>query len=514
MIKIISIMKKKTIKKIALGILVLIITTLFVEVFYTFYNIKKQRGGFTEVINPSSLVDKYNLIGIKNVNVLSEDCSHFAKKNIVLKEGLIHSIDSINVINKEIEYINGSGKFLIPGLIDTHVHLSESKNDLYLFLVNGVTSIYEMFGTNINLKWKEEIINGGIGPNIKVASSKLGSQDGLYNSVSKYFHGPIHVTTVDQAKKAVKDLKEEGYDAIKLGSLLKPEIYAAIIKEAKNQNLPAIGHLSYQVGLNKLYTSGQSELAHVEEITKATMEDFGGLGYDNTNEYLAYLNEQVDSISIKLKENNISVSTTIWLMESLPKQKFELDNFINTIKIQYVNPGILEGSALSKGWLPGNNHYENLDIKNDSIIVQKSKLFWDTYIKAIHIVVKSLRKHNVTILAGTDNNVAGVVSGFSMHDEMKSLSNTGMTNQQVLISATKSGGEFIKLKAGIIREGYKADLILLSKNPLDNIENTKSIEKVFFGNYQINKTQREGILKNIEGFNNKNRNVEIKQYLN
>ncbi|WP_299219171.1 amidohydrolase family protein [uncultured Aquimarina sp.] len=504
--------RKNIIIKVLICIVLLVALALGGEYLWSSHQIKKHTGSLIKVIDPTSYFDSYGAIGIKNVNTYINDSSSFTVKNIVLKNGSIVAIDNIETLKKSINYIDGDGKFLIPGLVDTHTHLLNSKNDLYLYLVNGVTSIAEMFGTETHLEWKKEAENGSISPNMYVASSKVGSQKGFSAEMSKNYGGAIHYQSVESAREGIANFKKEGYDAVKLGSLLNKETYTTIIDEAKKQDIPVIGHLSYDIPLETLYTSGQSQLAHVEEITKSTMEAFGGVGYGDENDYLEYLKKNADSIAIKLRENDIAVSTTIWLMESLPKQKFNLDDFIQSIKLKYANPGVIEGSGLRQGWLPGNNEYENLKILEDPERLKKSKIYNDAYIKAIQIMCSALARNNTTVIVGTDTNVAGVVPGFSFHDEMKSLSNVGFTNRQILNASTIAPAKFMKMKTGKIEVGYESDLILLSKNPLEDITNTKSIEMVFFDNYRIDENGIKRILNKIEEVNNDNRNVEINKY--
>jgi len=143
-----------------------------------------------------------------------------------------------------------------------------------------------------------------------------------------------------------------------------------------------------------------------------------------------------------------------------------LDNFIKTIELKYVNPGIVEGSNLVKGWLPGNNEYEaNLEITQDPERSARSKLLTGTWVEAIHIMTKALVDNDVGILVGTDANVTGTVPGFSLHDEMVSLSNVGLSNERILKAATIDAANFMKRKTGKIEIGYKSDLLLLSKKP-------------------------------------------------
>ena len=129
-------------------------------------------------------------------------------------------------------------------------------------------------------------------------------------------------------------------------------------------------------------------------------------------------------------------------------------------------------------------------------------------------MTKALVDNKVTIMAGTDANVATVVPGFSLHNELESLSKSGMTNTQALYSATVAPSNWMKSNTGKIKIGYNSDLVLLSKNPLDDIKNTKTIEYVFFDKYMIDKTQIATILKAIEDANNENRNIKIDEYIN
>jgi hypothetical protein len=226
------------------------------------------------------------------------------------------------------------------------------------------------------------------------------------------------------------------------------------------------------------------------------------------------LKENCDAIAIRIRESNIVVASTIWLMESLPKQKFDLDNFIKTIALEYTNPGQVEGSRMAKGWLPGNNFYENLDIKNNPAENEKSQLFWKTYVEAIHIMTKALADNNVTIIAGTDANTTCTVPGFSLHDELQSLHNSGMTNAQVLYSATVAPAKWMQTNSGKIEIGYNADLVLLENNPLENINKTRPINAVIRDGKLLNKQQLDAILLSIKEANNRSRNLSIDKFIN
>ncbi len=102
--------------------------------FWADNELNKVLGKSTEVIAVSSMVKPAETVIIQNTNVLSEDCSHFIKnQDVVIKNGKIIRLGTHQSIEKNVVILDGTNKYLIPGLIDSHVHLKESKNDLYLY---------------------------------------------------------------------------------------------------------------------------------------------------------------------------------------------------------------------------------------------------------------------------------------------------------------------------------------------------------------------------------------------
>lgn len=135
----------------------IIVIVVFISVFIWADNeLNKVLGKSTKVINISSIVKASKTVQIKNVNILSEDCTYFVNnQDVLIKDGVIIQIGKNQLLDSTITIIDGIGKFLIPGLVDSHVHLKESKNDLFLYLANGVTSIREMAGSDAILEWRK-----------------------------------------------------------------------------------------------------------------------------------------------------------------------------------------------------------------------------------------------------------------------------------------------------------------------------------------------------------------------
>lgn len=493
---------------------VIVLSAILMVVFlWADHELNKVLGKSTEVINISSIVKPSKVIQIKNANVLSEDCTHFIKnQDVLIQDGIIVSLSKNQPLHNAATIIDGTNKYLIPGLVDSHVHLKESKNDLFLYLVNGVTYVREMAGQPVNLEWRKSIQKNSIGPGMFIASPPIFSENGLTGYYYSWTRHSINYSNKKDAQKAIKKIKEQGYDAIKMYGFVNPEMFKTTVEIARENHIPVIGHIPL-VNLDTFYQSGQNEVAHIEELTVKTIDDFGKSISKNPEKYLNFLKAHSPEIAKKLKKNNISVTSTVWLCEGFLSQKFDLKSKLKTIELKYVNPKIIEGTPLYKlGWLPGKNGYEYTG-KDEPDAKEASKIFWNTYAKAIHIMTKALVDQKVTIMAGTDANVATVVPGFSLHNELESLSKSGITNSQAIYSATVAPGNWMKSNTGKIKKGYQSDLVLLTKDPLENIKNTKTIEYVFSDQYLIDKIQIKTILKAIEEANNKNRDISINEYL-
>lgn len=474
-------------------------------------------GENTPIVDPSQFKTLSGQLAITNVNVLASDAQSILKNQTVLiKDSLIDYVGNETKVPSGFQIIDGTNKFLIPGLVDSHVHGYKSKNDLLLYLANGITHVaYMNSWRGTYLEWREDLKkDNALSPQIYIAAGPMSTERGFKNVVKSWF-GPIPVyNSPAKARKAVKKFKAHGYDAIKSYTLEK-EVYVAVSDATKDEGIEMAGHISSYVDLEDIYRSNQSQIAHVEEITKAVERQFGGrrkIYYDSTQAYLSYLREHADEIAQKLKEQNIVVSTTAIVYTSAKQQDLDLPKFLKSIELKYVNPGIVEGSVYNPGWLPGSNQYEN-PLNTDSAGVKRAELYWDTYIEAVNIMTLALVSNGVTVTAGTDANVDGIVPGFSLHDELEYLSKIGLSNAQVLKSATIASAKWLENNAGKIEKGRIADLVLLNENPLDDIRNTRNINAVITRGKYLNRTELDKILASIVAANDRVRRTSIAEYL-
>ena len=207
----------------------------------TFFYIKSEArhhsGQNTPVIDTSQLEVISGEMAIKNISLLSTDSrSMIPDQTVLLKDGHIELIGDSIKIPSNYKIINGAGKYLIPGLSDTHVHPYGSKNDLLLYLVNGVTHVASMNSKGgLYLKWKKEISKGTmLGPKMYIAAGGLSTKKGMWPKIQAMFGGNSGCNTPEQARAFVRKYKEQGYDAIKAYNLDK-DVYFALTDEAKNK---------------------------------------------------------------------------------------------------------------------------------------------------------------------------------------------------------------------------------------------------------------------------------------
>ena len=499
---------------------IVLILLMIVSFFFMARQGKRMYGGLTKRVDHEQFKPQEGTFAIQNINLLSPEGDRMIpRQTLVVKNGLISSIDSAASIPVNATIIDGTGKYLIPGLIDTHVHLFQSPNDLLLYLANGVTEIRELIGEEDHLRWRQEIEAGRIGPKMFVASPRLGTFENMEGWFMSKTQGYMNIKNAEDAREKVKSLYDQGYDGIKIYSQISKESYIAITETAKDLGMPVMGHIPWDLSLSEVFENGQSDIAHFEELMNALSREFKssrmiGSFKGNEENFLKFIEERSDELAKNLIKNNISITSTLWLTESFAKQPFDLHQVLLDVELDYENPGISEWVSYipqGLGWLPGVNRYKLPEGQSADEMVA-SKKYWETYAKACQLLARNMAKNGVKIMTGTDANLPPTVPGFSLHDELGSLNRAGMSPSQVLQSATAIPATWLKSNAGKIVPGYEANLVLLDKNPLEDISNTKTINTVISKGQVFDRELLDQILTAVKEANDQSRKVNIDKY--
>jgi hypothetical protein len=397
-------------------------------------------GGYVARVDADAFALAPTPIAITDVSVLSADgASMVPGQTVIIDGGRIVAVAPDAAVPAGARTVDGRGRYLIPGLIDAHVHLRRQPNDLLLYLANGVTHVRDLAGSPADLALRGEIEQGRIGPHLTVASPLLFSAGPVDGWIGEFIGPRRNVGGPGRAEAVVRALVDDGYDAIKTYANIDLETHRAVTAAAARAGIHTVGHLPDAFPLAELASTRQRELAHIEEIVKALQREFAAQGRDDYREaFPAFVADRADAVIDDLLAQDITVNSTLWLMEVVGDQAFELEAALKRLPLEYANPAMVQGSPYTKavGWLPGRNQFESpADLgEEERLAIQAS---WDARAQAHRVLTRRMVERGVRIVAGTDATSHLVIAGFSLHDELQSLVRNGMTPAQALRAATR-----------------------------------------------------------------------------
>jgi len=361
--------------------------------------------------------------------------------------------------------VDASGKFLIPGLWDMHVHWY-NRDSLTLFTANGVTGVREMFGGSNLLRWREQIAKGSLsGPRMIVASPIIDGPQPIWpNSIAS--------GNEEEGRKAVRKVKQWGADFVKVYALLPRDAYFGIADESKRQGISFAGHVPFAVSAAEASDAGQKSIEHLtgilmgcsdketelrNEIVKAkspgARSRAQGVALETFND------RKAKDLFERFVKNQTWQCPTLTLLRSsayLGDQSFRNDG-----RVKYVP------RQLRERW--------GLRIANRNDDVNAKKVFQKQV-----AIVGAMQRAGVPLLAGTDTGNPFCFPGFSLHEELALMVIGGLTPSEALRAATLNPARFLGLEKtlGTIEPGKFADLVLLDADPLADIRNTQRINAV------------------------------------
>jgi len=371
--------------------------------------------------------------------------------------------------------VDATGKFLIPGLWDMHVHGTGIPHFSELYVANGITGIRDMFSpTMAYVQMTRKAIESGqaVGPRIVAAGR-------IVDGPKPIWPGSVAVKDAEEGRKAVETVKKEGSDFVKVYSLLPRDAYFAIAEEAKKQGMVFAGHVPDVVSAAEASDAGQKSIEHLTGVLKACssreadiMHPDASLSPEQRDDFVtqaeleAYDDAKARALFARFKRNHTWQCPTLVVLHNIAYLNDK--SVTEDSRIQYL-PSYATGT-----WNPKNDfRFQNLPA-NYWTNAQKR------YRKNLEIVGK-MRKAGVEFLAGTDTMNPFCFPGFSLHDELAYLVEAGLTPMEALQSATLNPARYLgrEKDLGTVAPGKLADLVLLDADPLQDIHNTIKIRAVF-----------------------------------
>jgi imidazolonepropionase-like amidohydrolase len=403
--------------------------------------------------------------------------------------------------------VDGSGKYLIPGLWDMHVHLTR-ESALKLNLANGVTGVRVMWGNPSafgpavpHSTWRREIEAGKrLGPRLVIASNILDGPKPIWP-------GSVAVKDAESGRAAVRAAKTAGADFVKVYSLLSPEGFRAIAEECKAQGIPFAGHVPSLVSAREASDLGMRSMEHLyglraacspreaesierrKAILDAAKGDWNAARpkFEPLDARLreTYSDDLAAVFFARLKANGTAQCPTLTVLRALGS--LDDPKFVDDPRIRYVDP------FTRMFWNPKAD-FRLRSMKPEDFAAQRK-----AFERAVELV-GSLNRAGVTILAGTDEANPYIFPGFSLHDELALLVKAGLTPLQALQAATIVPARFLGRESslGSVEPGKEADLVLLDSDPLADVANTTKIRAVVSRGRLLDRASLDAILKSTE----------------
>lgn len=417
-------------------------------------------------------------------------------------------------IPKNAQVIDGTGKFLIPGLWDMHVHTvwkGRPERFFPMFIANGVTGVRDMAADVEFLKQLRKDISEG-----RLVGPRLMGGPMVDGPLPIWPEPSIPISDEASARQTVASVKDRGADFIKVYSLIPRPAYFALADEAKKRGIPFAGHVPISVSAAEASDAGQKSIEHMEgiflscsteesELRKTIVESIKDA--KDTDQVRASLVRALDDTYSRLLETYSQEKAAAlfarfarngtWQAPTLVVARVGafLDdrNFTNDPRLKYVRRGLRDE------W----KNQDDFRLKNRT--AESAALGKRMLQKRLEVVL-AMHRAGVKMLAASDALLIYVFPGFSLHDELELFVQAGLTPMEALQTATRNPATYLGLidMVGTIEEGKKADLVLLEANPLENISNTKRINSVIVDGRLIPKVSLDRMLKDVETAANRN----------
>lgn len=406
-------------------------------------------------------------IAISNVSIVDvENGATIPGQTVIINGEQIERIGTHGDISipQDARIVDGQGLYLMPGLVDAHVHYYDASVFGRVLIANGVLLVRDMGMPNEYILPLRDELNQGekLGPEMVATGRMLDGEPPLIPSIA------LGLYTPEEGRAAVRQQAEAGVNMIKVYSKLDKDVFLAILDEAERSGLKVVGHVPDSIYIEDAAAAGLRSSEHwfgFEKVIAKLLGDPLQLTYTGMGSQADFLQrlDEVDPVALletyrRLRASGLTVTPTVVTYKNWP------------------DPGMLDLESM-KG---GEYISQNLLSSWQSEWSGQSEIpdfIWQNWMQ----MVKGLNQAGVPLMVGTDLSVPGIVPGYSVHEEMLIWQEAGIPAADILRSATIVPAKFMGLenRLGSIRQGKTASMVLVRGNPLEDIRNAQEIEGVF-----------------------------------
>jgi hypothetical protein len=415
-----------------------------------------------------------DVLVIRNVTVVPMDkAGTLPHRDVLVQGGLIRGVDRHGPQRRwpaHAVVIDGTGKYLLPGFSDMHIHADfGDEQQLKLYVVNGITTVLNLNGSPKLLDWKAKIASQEIlGPTFYTSGPILDGDPPT---------NPSHLVVKNraEAEREVDEQARQGYDFIKPYSALSRNAYEGIIDAARRNHIRLVGHVSWNVGVQGAIDARQDAIAHVVELYRYFVDRHLKPPSDTQPDPA-----KITALAKQLREHDVWVITTLSSNTNILRQATNLNELIRSLQVKFIPKTYLDECRTDDPYA-----------KRGSDWVLQNKIMVPFLFK----LVDGLRMAGVHLMAGTDATNPIQIPGLSLHDELEQLVQAGLTPFEALVTTTRNPQLFLGRfqETGTVTRGKSADLVLLEGNPLESISNTRRIAGVVIRGRWLDHRQLDAI---------------------
>lgn len=430
-------------------------------------------------------------IAVTNVAVVDvEQSTVLGNMTVLIEDGRISAITGATGASFEPRTVvlDGTDRFLIPGLWDMHVHSSTdeiTRNILFpLYIANGVTGVRNMAGdcrvpcgplassAAVTLERRRDVAAGRlVGPRTVTAGPIIyGKEPGEPSSIEM-------PATLEEGRALARIHRDRGVDMIKVYDQIPADAFRGLAEEGARLGLPIVGHTPWELGSVEAARLGLRSIEHLFGLVDDCSATVNSQRPAVVAAYAAGDHAAV--------ERNLFESLQNFSRETCASVAAELASYevwqVPTLAIFVGGTGLGWRDHPGMPYLPR----EELEfwlgtIAEDAVAIPGGLASWPVMQARVEVLAVDLFRAGVPILAGSDVLTPGVFPGFGLHDELELLVRAGLTPAEALGAATVEPARFFEAtdSMGSIEVGKVADLVLLDANPLLDIRHTRGIHAV------------------------------------
>lgn len=435
--------------------------------------------------NTTKEVDKKQDFLISKITILDVTTGELLKnQNVVIDSGRIKRISPENLDSEAYDtIIDGTGKFLMPGLAEMHAHIpppttskERIEETLFLYLTRGITTIRGMLGDPLHLELREKTTKGELlSPRIYTSSPSLNG-----NSVK----------SKEEAITKVTQYQKDGYDFLKIHPGIQRDVFDQVVETANRVGIPFAGHVPVDVGIRHALESSYASIDHVDGFLEGLVPASANVKADE-NGFFGYAftpladTTNIDELVALAKKHKVWIVPTQSLFERW-YAPITADELLRQPEMKYMPQTTLANWRTTK----------ERDIQDENF----NETQWQRFDMIRRKLIKKLQDDGHGMLLGSDAPQLFNVPGFSIQHEIQGMLNAGLTPLEIIKAGTINPAEFFNAsdEFGQVKEGFSADLIILGNNPLENLTTLKVEGVMVRGQYlsKINIDEKLEIIAN------------------